>query len=244
MLPQTQIAGHLVIERATLPPPPYGGKIKSKTLCQATVLATQIWLKLDSENLNRSLLCTFGWSETQILSGRREPAIWLWRGPGVLRRTSAVTDVGLQCFTVFRQSFHCWWWEFSDCDKRAARSDTLQCWLRHTKKIWWHWFAMAVIYVAVKEICNSDKEPVRLVERLWFCLHLSRWHWEASECDNYHHRKISTNVSCRVSLIAHFLDLPNNVCLSQWVRTNIRYFTQFAFIACPFGTKKLFESYS
>ena len=74
MLPQTQIAGHLVIERATLPPPPYGGKIKSKTLCQATVLATQIWLKLDSENLNRSLLCTFGWSETQILSGRREPA--------------------------------------------------------------------------------------------------------------------------------------------------------------------------
>ena len=73
MLP-TQIAGHLVIERATLSPPPYGGKIKSKTLCQATVLATQIWLKLDSENLNRSLLCTFGWSETQILSGRREPA--------------------------------------------------------------------------------------------------------------------------------------------------------------------------
>ena len=68
---------------------------------------------------------------------------------------------------------------------------------------------------------------------------LSRWHWEASECDNYHHRKISTNVSCRVSLIAHFLDLPNNVCLSQWVRTNIRYFTQFAFIACPFGTKKI-----
>ena len=63
MLPQTQIAGHLVIERATLPPPPYGGKIKSKTLCQATVLATQIWLKLDSENLNRSLLCTFGRSE-------------------------------------------------------------------------------------------------------------------------------------------------------------------------------------
>ena len=74
MLPQTQIAGHLVIKRATLSPPPYGGKIKSKTLCQATVLATQIWLKLDSENLNRSLLCTFGWSETQILSGRREPA--------------------------------------------------------------------------------------------------------------------------------------------------------------------------
>lgn len=66
--------------------------------------------------------------------------------PGCPVRTSAVTDVGLHCFTVFRQRFHCWWWEFSDCDKRAARSDTLQCWLSCEKKIWWHWFAMAVIY--------------------------------------------------------------------------------------------------
>ena len=76
MLPQTQIAGHLVIERDgnSATAAIWRQDQEQDSLCQATVLATQIWLKLDSENLNRSLLFTFGWSETQILSGRREPA--------------------------------------------------------------------------------------------------------------------------------------------------------------------------
>ena len=150
MLP-TQIAGHLVIERATLPPPPYGGKIKSKTLCQATVLATQIWLKLDSENLNRSLLCTFGWSETQILSGRREPA-----GPYGFGEAWRVSWGG-------QARWQMWVYNASPCsdkgstaggensqivtnEQREVTHSNVDWAVRHTKKIWWHWFAMAVIY--------------------------------------------------------------------------------------------------